>query len=518
MNDGLTPHIIEVEIDISRGMKSFSLVGLPDKAVEEAKERISVAIKNSKLIPPQKGNQKTIVSLAPANLKKEGPIFDLAIAIAHLFATKQVRFTPDKKLFIGELGLSGETKPIRGALLIARKARECGFTELYLPMANASEAAFVEGIDVYGVANLAQLTSYLQFIHERETGSVDEKGITPPTKPSLSICRKKVTRLSQKTATTDMSEVRGQESAKRALLIAAAGRHNIALYGPPGTGKSMLAKAFVSILPPLSATEMLETTGIHSVAGTLRESESILTLPPLRSPHHTSSYVAIVGGGSSPYPGEITLAHNGVLFLDEFPEFERRVLESLRGPLEDKTITVSRAKKTTSFPANFILVATMNPCPCGNRGDDRKTCVCSQNAIANYERKLSGPITERIDLWIKVDRIDYEKLAGDSNGTPSATLLSQVTSARDLQSKRFYDKQYKTNNQLKPRDLNQFAPLSEVCRRLLNDAALKLDLSPRSYHKVIKVARTIADLDNESKIKESHVLEALTYRPPRKAV
>ncbi len=508
---GLSANHIIVEVDIAKGLHSFAIVGLPDKAIEESKDRISAAIKNSGFKSPQKSNKKVIVSLAPADLKKEGPVFDLAVAMAYLLAGKEINFNAEQRLIVGELALDGSVREIKGALMIARLAKRAGFRELYLPRANAAEAALIADLTVYPVDTLRQLADHLS-----PPNPTDE--LEPPVRQEITPAPATEIVYTEAHYPSDMSEIRGQETAKRGLEIAAAGGHNVAMSGPPGTGKTMLAKAFTSILPPLSFNDILEVTGIHSAAGLLEE--TLITAAPFRSPHHTSSYVSLVGGGAWPKPGEITLAHRGVLFLDEFPEFEKRVIEALRQPLEDRVINVARARGSLSFPADFILIAAMNPCPCGHRGSRGRECVCSPMALARYGRKISGPIIDRIDLWLEVGPIDHEKLAGPTLGESSASLRARVEGARARQAARLRaaGREARTNSQLNTKDLRLLAPLSESSTKLLNEAAKKLDLSARAYHRIIKLARTIADLAGDEGIKDEHLIEALQYRPRAIAV
>ncbi|MEX2014090.1 MAG: YifB family Mg chelatase-like AAA ATPase [Parcubacteria group bacterium] len=488
---------VSVETDISRGLNAFAIVGLPDKAVEEARDRVSAAIKNSGFASPKSKNHKIVISLAPADQKKEGPSYDVAIALSYLLANEDISFDHEGKLFLGELSLDGQVRKVSGILPIARFAKQNGFQELYVPMENVREAALIDGLNIFGTSSLSMLIKHLS-----GTAKIPKAPLTVVEKVKL-------------VSSTDFSDIRGQERAKRGLLIAAAGGHNAAMYGPPGTGKTMLAKAFAGILPELTFEEALEATGIHSVAGTL--SETFITSPPFRSPHHTASYVSLVGGGTIPRPGEITLAHRGVLFMDEFPEFDRRVIESLRQPLEDKVISVSRAKGTAHFPANVLLIAAMNPCPCGHFGFRGKPCLCTPSALARYRRKMSGPIMDRIDIWLEVDRVLPSELSGDREGEESEIFRAKVEKARRAQRIRFNKagKKLSSNSEMGARDLITLVTLDKESRKTLDLAALRLGFSPRVYHRMMKVARTIADLEGSAEINNAHILEAVEYRPKK---
>lgn len=496
--------IVAIEIDLSKGLHAFNIVGLPDKAVDESKDRVNSAIKNSGFKPPKSENKKIIVSLSPADLKKEGPFFDLAIALAYLLSSGNIKFNTEKRIFLGELGLDGTLRSIKGALPLVEIAKKLGFREVYLPKENAVEAALVEGMEIFGAENLKEVVEHLDTLNIKESTQQNKK-INPTPKTEINYIKEK--------KDSDFSDIRGQEGAKRGLEIAAAGGHNIAMYGPPGTGKTMLARAFSGLLPDLSTEEVLEITGIHSVIGVNKG--ELVTQPPFRAPHHTSSYVSLIGGGTIPKPGEVTLAHKGVLFLDEFPEFEKRVIESLRQPLEDNIVSISRARGSAIFPSNFILVAAMNPCPCGNAGTKNKTCICKPMDLDRYKRKLSGPIMDRIDIWVSVGNIEYKKLADGGDGESSETIKERVVRARNIQKKRFqeFNRKIDSNSGMNVKDLSNMVILPPEVREILDSSAESLGLSARAYHRVIKIARTIADLESSIDINKNHILEAIQYRP-----
>ncbi|MEK7514252.1 MAG: YifB family Mg chelatase-like AAA ATPase [Patescibacteria group bacterium] len=498
----LTARIVTVEVDLSRGLHAFTVVGLPDKGVEESKDRVSSAIKNSGWKSPKSRNQKIVVSLAPANLKKEGPMFDLPIALAYLLASEDIVFSSKEKLFVGELSLDGAVRRVNGILPLIAEARKQGLKQAFVPFENVREAAFVEGIEIFPVHTLKEVVEHLDLKE-----GARRKLISPYGKTEISYIKNSLG--------VDFSDIKGQETAKRGLEIAAAGGHNIAMYGPPGTGKTMLAKAFCNILPPLSAEKIFETTSVHSIAGVLKD--DLVTAPPFRSPHHTASYVSLVGGGTTPKPGEVTLAHNGVLFLDEFPEFESRVIDALREPLEERVVRVSRARGSAEFPARFILIAAMNPCPCGFWGVRGKNCVCSPMDLIRYKRKISGPIVDRIDIWVEVSHIDHSRLMERGGEEENNEMFERVLAARRVQKERFSDWNINidTNSELGARNIIKLIGENSEAKKILDDAAQRLMLSPRMYHRLIKVARTIADLEGMRDIEERHMLEALAYRPKR---
>lgn len=499
---GLEASKVTVEVDVSKGLYSFSIIGLPDKAIDESKDRIIAAIKNTGLRNPKTENHKVTVSLSPASIKKEGSHFDLAIAVTYLTASKQLSLPKDIGWFFGELSLTGEILPMSGVLSVVECARREGAQAVYVPQENAEEASLIDGVTIYGCKTLRELLLHLGGTIEGEEAILS---ITPQERTPLSYIRPD--------SFLDFKDVRGQETAKRALEIAAAGGHNIALYGPPGTGKTMLARAFTGILPPLTHSQALEVTRIHSITHT---KTSIITHPPFRSPHHTSSYVSLVGGGTTPKPGEVTLAHQGILFLDEFPEFDKRVIESLREPLEEGSITVSRAKGSYTFPASCTLIASMNPCPCGYMGSKLKQCICKPRDIDRYARKLSGPIMDRIDMWVPVLHIDYDTLSHARIGEESEAVRERVLLARKFAEARFKktgDTHITKNKDMHAKDIDKHVPLSSQTLELMKKLSTKNALSPRAYHRVLRLARTIADLRQSETINETDILEAFQYRP-----
>lgn len=493
---GLSGEKITVEVDISKGIYSFIIIGLADKSVEESRDRVTSAIKHSGFPSPKSKNQKIIISLAPADIKKEGSLFDVAVAVCYLRASGVITNNLDDKIFIGELSLDGQIKPIKGLLCILKYLKTTGISEVYIPSQNTKEANIIEGISIYPVSSLSQLVSHLN------GENVLEKNI-----PSTDY-------LKNDTYSNDVlfEDIKGQDFVKRALVVAAAGGHNIVLYGPPGTGKTLLAKALRSVLPALTKEEIIETTSIYSVSGELASFSPVI-FPPFRSPHHTASYVSVVGGGQGKIkPGEISLAHNGVLFLDEFPEFDRRVIESLREPLEEHKITISRSGGSVSYPCSVVLVAALNPCPCGKKGSDEE-CVCLPSSLVNYQKKLTGPIMDRIDMWVYVDKVNYKTLdQKNREGVQTKKAREEIKMAKQTQQERFKEEKINKNAEMSARDIDKYIELKEEERDILHTASQNLSLSPRGYHRILKCARTIADVSGSKKILKDHILEAIQYK------
>jgi magnesium chelatase family protein len=490
---GLDGVVVEVEVDICPGLPGMDIVGLPDKAVQESRNRVQAAIKNAGLTIPR---ARMVVNLAPASIRKEGPAYDLPIALGIMLLTGEL--LPEQvagTLVVGELSLDGTVRHTRGVLPMAALARQKGFKVLIVPASDAPEAALVPGLEIIPVVNLSELHAHLTGFHRLT--------------PQLPISADAI----DPTVQTDFCDIKGQEHVKRALEVAASGGHNVLMVGAPGAGKTLLARALPAILPRMSIDEALDVTRIYSVADQLPPDVPLVRTRPFRAPHHTISHAGLVGGGNWPHPGEVSLAHRGVLFLDELPEFGPRVLEVMRQPIEDKIVTISRAQGSLTFPASFQLIAAMNPCPCGYYQDPVKACTCSAGTVTKYQKRISGPLLDRIDIHISVPRVEYEKLSDSRLGEKSSVVQARVEAARQIQRKRFVGTEVTCNADMHPAEVRQYCAMDDTCRTLMKTAMQQLQLSARAYHRVLKLARTIADLAGAEKIAPAHLAEALQYRP-----